>query len=156
MNDSRLSAGRLDMERTFSQRIISFAWKALLALALLVALYTWFVLRWSYSEGERAGYLQKFSIKGWVCKTWEGELALVTVPGTLTEKFFFTVRDEAVAKNVSALLSKRVVLNYEEHVGVPTSCFGDTPYFVTGIREVPDGAAPTQLPPPSPPPPASQ
>jgi hypothetical protein len=146
------------MEQTWSKKIFSVAWKAALAVVLLLVLYMWLVLHWSYAKGERAGYLQKLSIKGWVCKTWEGELAMVNVPGALTEKFFFTVRDEAVAKRVSALLDKRVVLSYEQHVGVPTSCFGDTAYFVTDAREVTDTkevpvGAPQVPPPPTPVPP---
>jgi hypothetical protein len=143
------------MEQTFSKRITSFAWKALLAVVILLVLYTWFVLSWSYARGERAGYVQKLSSKGWVCKTWEGELAMVNVPGALTEKFLFTVRDEAVAKKVSDLLFKRVVLQYEQHVGVPTSCFGDTSYFITDVREVPEDA-PKAPPPPPLAPPATQ
>ena len=130
------------MEQTLLKKFTSVVWKALLAFAILFALYTWVVLSWSYARGDRAGYLQKLSEKGWVCKTWEGELAMVNVPGTLTEKFLFTVRDESVAKKVNALLSKKVVLSYEQHVGIPTSCFGDTPYFVTDAREVTDSAAP--------------
>ena len=136
------------MERTVLQRITGFAWKAVLALALLFVLYTWFVLKWSYAEGERAGYVQKLSLKGWVCKTWEGELAMVNVPGALTEKFFFTVRDDSVAENINKLLGKRVVLTYEQHRGIPTSCFGETDYFVTGAREVPD-EIPKAAPPPT-------
>ncbi len=108
-------------------------------LALIVALfggYTWVVLNWSYSTGERAGYVQKFSHKGWLCKTWEGELAMVTMPGTLTEKFEFTVRDAAVAQKLNDSMGQRVSLHYEQHLGVPTSCFGETQYFVSDIRVV--------------------
>jgi hypothetical protein len=113
-------------------------------LALIVALfggYTWVVLNWSYSSGERAGYVQKFSHKGWLCKTWEGELAMVTMPGTLTEKFEFSVRDAAVAQKLNDSMGQRVSLHYEQHLGVPTSCFGETQYFVSDIRvvELPDG-----------------
>jgi hypothetical protein len=104
----------------------------------LAALYTWFVLTWSYSAGERAGYVQKLSKKGWICKTWEGELAMVTMPGTMAEKFQFSVRDDAVAEKINNTLGKRVSLNYEEHVGVPTTCFAETRYFVIGLREVED------------------
>ncbi len=108
-----------------------------LALALLVAGYFWFVLSWNYSEGERAGWVQKFSRKGWVCKTWEGELALVSLPGTSTvEKFQFTVHDEATAEAISKVMGKRVNLHYGEKVGLPTSCFGETRYFVTGVTPV--------------------
>jgi len=105
----------------------------LLVLVLLFCLYTWLVLTWSYSAGERAGYVQKFSKKGWVCKTWEGELAMINMPGTLSEKFNFTVHDEAVVKKINESMGKRVSLVYEEHVGIPTSCFGDTGYFVKDI-----------------------
>lgn len=100
--------------------------------------FTWSALTWSYSKGERAGILQKFSEKGWVCKTWEGELAMTTVPGTAPIFWDFTVRNDSVADLVRSMLGKdgRVVLQYEEHRGVPTSCFGDTRYFVTGARLV--------------------
>ena len=97
---------------------------------LLFAAYTWLALHWSYSSGSRAGYIQKFSKRGWVCKTWEGELAIVNVPGALQQTFAFTVRDEAVAQKINALMGKRVALTYEEHRGLPTTCFGDTGYFV--------------------------
>ncbi len=108
--------------------------KLLLLVAVLLTLYTFAVLNWSYATGERAGYLQKLSERGWICKTWEGELAMINVPGTLTEKFEFTVRDEAVVAKLNASLSKRVSLVYEQHVGIPSSCFGDTEYFVTDVR----------------------
>jgi|KBSMisStaDraftv2_1062788.scaffolds.fasta_scaffold236327_2 hypothetical protein len=135
------------MERTFSERLVSFTWKALVVVAVLLAVYTWLALRWSYANGERAGYVQKLSLKGWVCKTWEGELAMVNVPGALTEKFVFTVRDDSVANKINQLLGKRVVLHYEQHVGVPTSCFGDTSYFITDAREVPEGGTAEPAPP---------
>ena len=102
----------------------------------LFSLYVYIVLNWSYSSGERAGFLQKVSHKGWFCKTWEGELSLVAMPGSAPEKFLFTVRDEAVAQKVSAAAGKRVTLNYEQHKGLPTTCFGDTDYFVVGLIEI--------------------
>ncbi|WP_439536084.1 hypothetical protein [Methyloversatilis sp.] len=108
-------------------------------LALIIALlggYTWIVLSWSYSTGERAGYVQKFSNKGWFCKTWEGELAMVTMPGTLTEKFEFSVRDAQVAKQLNESMGQRVSLHYEQHIGVPTNCFGETQYYVSAVRVV--------------------
>ena len=103
---------------------------------LLLALYIWAALRFAYSEGERAGYVQKFSRKGWLCKTWEGQLAMVSLPGALAEVFPFTVRDEAVAARINQNLGERVSLHYEEHVRLPTSCFGDTSYYVTGVKRV--------------------
>ncbi len=133
--------------------------RLLLPLAVVVLLffaYTWLVLSWSYSEGERAGYVQKLSKKGWLCKTWEGELALVTMPGTVSEKFVFSVRNDAVARRINQSLGKRVSLNYEEHLGVPTNCFAETPYFVTGVKVIEDPSpigAPAVLTAPAPAPP---
>lgn len=130
---------------------MSVAARLLLTLVVVILLflaYTWLVLSWSYSEGERAGYVQKLSKKGWLCKTWEGELALVTMPGTVSEKFVFSVRDDTVAQRINQSLGKRVSLNYEEHLGVPTSCFAETPYFVIGVKVIEDptpiGAPPAQ------------
>ncbi len=118
-----------------------FHWKRWLFVALaspliLLALYTAIVLNWSYATGERAGYVQKFSKKGWLVKTWEGELAMVTIPGTLAEKFEFTVREDSVARKINATLGKKVSLRYEQHVGIPTSFFGDTGYFVVEVRQL--------------------
>ncbi|HEV8305624.1 MAG TPA: hypothetical protein VGQ25_11715, partial [Gemmatimonadales bacterium] len=103
---------------------------------LLFVVYTWSALAWSYSQGERAGYVQKFSKRGWVCKTWEGELAMVSIPGTMPEKFYFTVRDDAVAHRINGAMGKRVSLSYEQHKGVPLRCFGETEYFVTNVKVV--------------------
>ena len=108
------------------------------ACLLLAILWTWLTLSWSYSEGERAGYVQKFSSKGWLCKTWEGEIAMVTMPGAIPEKFPFTVRDPAVAGTINDLAGKRVVLTYQQHKFIPTSCFGETEYFVNAVREMTD------------------
>lgn len=110
--------------------------RLLLSLAVLlglVGLYLWVATAWSYSTGERAGWVQKLSNKGWICKTWEGELALVALPGSAPEKFAFTIWDEAVAEQVTKAMGKRVSLHYEQKVGLPGSCFGDTRYFVTGV-----------------------
>jgi hypothetical protein len=104
--------------------------------AALFAAYTWLALTWNYSEGERAGFMQKLSKKGWLCKTWEGELSLVALPGAAPEKFLFTVRDDAVADKINKLVGQRVSLVYAEHKGIPSSCFGDTPYFVEDVKAV--------------------
>lgn len=101
-----------------------------------VAVWTWATLSYDYSDGERAGYIQKFSRKGWLCKTWEGEMALVNLPGAMPEIFYFSVRDNTVAKRIQDVVGKRVALTYEQHIGVPTSCFGDTQYFVVNVRTV--------------------
>ena len=98
------------------------------------ALYLWAALHWSYSEGERAGFVQKLSKKGWLCKTWEGELALVAQPGVVPEKFYFTVRDDAVADRINKQVGNRVALVYGQHKGLPGTCFGETEYFVTEVK----------------------
>lgn len=115
---------------------LKHAFMIILLFLLLMAAYVWIALHWSYSKGERAGYLQKLSNKGWLCKTWEGELSLISLPGVMPEKFLFTVRDDAVARRINALAGQRVSLVYEQHKGLPTSCFGDTEYFVTDVISV--------------------
>ena len=92
---------------------------------LVFSLWTWVTLGYVYSSGYRTGYIQKLSKKGWLCKTWEGELAMVSMPGTMSEKFYFTVRDDAVAQHVNQTLGQKVSLNYEQHKGLPTTCFGE-------------------------------
>ena len=106
---------------------------ATLALAALWMVIAW---QWNYSEGERAGWVQKFSKKGWLCKTWEGEIALVSMPGAIPEKFEFTVLDDAVAAQINRYMGQRVSLTYAQKVGLPTSCFGDTRYYVTAVLPV--------------------
>jgi hypothetical protein len=100
----------------------------------LFALFTWGTLNWVYSSGERAGFVQKISQKGLVCKTYEGELVLVTVPGTQAEKFYFTVKDPEVYKKINETIGKRVRLQYEQHKWIPSSCFGETEYFVSAVH----------------------
>ena len=119
--------------------------KFLTFVAVVIAVvvgFTAFTLSWTYAAGERAGYVQKFSKKGWICKTWEGEMAMVTMPGTVAEKFYFTVRDDDVAHQINSTVGKRVVLTYDEHKWIPISCFGDTGYFVNGVRETADSPMP--------------
>ncbi len=106
----------------------------LVVLAVGLAGFTWLTLHWSYASGERAGYVQKLSNRGWVCKTWEGEMAMVTMPGTVAEKFYFTVPDGALARRINVDLGKRMALHYEQHPWIPISCFGDTEYFITSFK----------------------
>jgi hypothetical protein len=112
------------------KRVSAILLALIVAAIALFALYTWFALNWSYSEGERAGYLQKLSKKGWLCKTWEGEILLSSMPGAIPERFAFTVRDEAVVRQLQAAMGQRVQLSYAQHKGLPTTCFGETEYFV--------------------------
>jgi hypothetical protein len=111
-------------------------WPYLLVLLLaLSAAYTLLALWWSYSEGERVGVLQKLSRKGWVCKTFEGELALYVVSGVAPQIWSFTVREQKVADQLNRVLGERVRLHYSEHRGLPSSCFGDTRYFVDSVDQ---------------------
>jgi len=110
----------------------------ILAIVLGFAAFTWFTLNWSYSDGERAGLLQKFSRRGWICKTYEGEMVLATVATVNAEKFLFTVSNADIAKQLSADIGQHVTVHYEQRECIPTSCFGDTEYFVTSVqREIP-------------------
>ncbi|MDZ4725904.1 MAG: hypothetical protein SH817_07095 [Leptospira sp.] len=124
-------------------KLIGSLFGIIVVLALVLVGYTWVVLNWSYSVGDRAGFVQKLSKKGWLCKTWEGEIALVTMPGTVAEKFYFTVREDAIADKINKAIGQRIVLEYEEHIGLPTSCFGETGYFITGVKSI-DPSTPVQ------------
>jgi len=108
----------------------------LLVPALIFGTWSWVTLNYSYSKGERAGYVQKLSRKGWVCKTWEGELAMANLPGTMPEIFHFSVRNDSIARILEKNVGKRVSLTYDQHRGVPTSCFAETQYYITNVRLV--------------------
>ncbi len=118
------------------KKIIKYFVLLLVMPIALFMLYIWAALNWAYSSGERAGYVQKLSQKGWVCKTYEGELILVSMPGTQAEKFFFTAKNKTVAEKINETIGQRVRLIYEEHRGLPTTCFGDTGYFVTDVHSL--------------------
>ncbi len=120
-----------------------YAWFTLVLLVLLGGAYLAVAFEWPYSSGERAGWVQKFCRKGWVCKTWEGELAMVSLPGSVPEKFLFTVRDAAVAAQIDSVVGQRVRLHYQQHRGVPGDCFGETQYWVDGVTPVPESAPPS-------------
>ena len=116
----------------------------LIAIILVFSAFTWLTLHWSYSEGERAGFVQKFSRKGWICKTWEGELAMVSLPGAAPEKFYFTVRDEATAESMNRSIGQWVRLHYEQHRGLPGTCFGETGYWVDAVSPIDNAATAPQ------------
>ena len=111
---------------------------AIIVLPIVIfSLWAWVTLGWVYSTGDRAGYVQKLSKKGWLCKTWEGELNMVSPPGSMTPQIFsFTVPSDSLASILMQDMGKRVSLTYEEHRGIPSSCFGETGYFVSNVRIV--------------------
>jgi len=125
-------------ERRWRRRVLILLVMIIAVPVLVFSLWTWVTLGYVYSSGYRTGYIQKLSKKGWLCKTWEGELAMIPPPGTVTPQIFsFTVRSDSIANFLLQDLGKRVTLTYEEHRGIPTSCFGDTDYFVSNVRILP-------------------
>ena len=116
------------------KKAVKIALLLIVAVVVLCTGYVMLVLNWSYSKGERIGYVQKFSEKGWLCKTWEGELQMLPVPGAVPEKFLFSVRDKAVISKINSSLGKKVSLYYEQHKGIPTNCFGESEYFAVDAR----------------------
>lgn len=134
------------IRRQQGRALVTWMIAILVVAGLLFAAYIWAMLNWSYSSGERAGWLQKLSDKGYMCKTWEGEMALVSLPGSMPEKFIFTVRDNRTAEKLNAVMGKRVSLHYEQHIWLPTSCFGETEYFVTDVKVIEETPAPLIVP----------
>lgn len=108
----------------------------LLIPAVIISLWIWVALGYTYATGDRAGFVQKISKKGWICKTWEGELAMANLPGTMPQIFAFTVRDDSVAHELEKNIGKQVSITYDQHRGIPTTCFGETEYFVTRVHRV--------------------
>ena len=127
------------MATTFGQRVGKIVIIVIVLAVIGISLWTWFSLSWAYSEGDRAGVLQKFSKKGWVCKTYEGELALYVVGGVSPQIWYFSTRDETLAKQLGTVVGQKVQVHYTEHRGVPTNCFADTSYFAEGYTLVPEG-----------------
>jgi hypothetical protein len=98
-------------------------------------LWVWGTLGFVYSSGERTGYVKGFAQRGWLCKTWEGELTVPRRPALADTTFKFTVRDDSVARALQLAVPGRLVtLSFDEHRGVPSSCFGETENYVRGFR----------------------
>jgi hypothetical protein len=126
-----------DKPASLGGRVVRLALVLAALLVMVVAGWTFLTLSWAYSEGERAGVLQKFSKKGWICKTYEGEVAQYVVGGVAPQIWYFSVRDGAVAEQLFKAVGQNVQLRYTEHRGIPTSCFGDTPYFAQSFTVIP-------------------
>jgi hypothetical protein len=133
---TRIEVPNSSLRPRTSRRLVLVLALMLLAAAAGFALWTWITLSWSYSDGERAGIVQKFSRRGWICKTEEGELALFIVSGIAPQIWYFSVRDAKIAEQINASVGRRVQLHYTEHPGVPTNCFADTPYYVDRVTVV--------------------
>ncbi|HEX7374760.1 MAG TPA: hypothetical protein VF277_07275 [Steroidobacteraceae bacterium] len=135
-NDTRPASTPAPARKPPRRSFMFFVWTSLIGALVLIGLYTMFMLWWSYSEGERAGVLQKFSKRGWVCKTYEGELAMYVVGGVAPQIWNFSVRNEAVVEQLHKAVGQQVRLTYAEHRGLPTDCFGETDYFVESVEIV--------------------
>jgi len=133
MNPYFSSGGRMTGD-AIRKMALKIALLLILAVVVVCTGYVMIVLNWSYAKGERIGYVQKFSEKGWLCKTWEGELQMLPVPGAIPEKFLFSVRDQAVISKINSSMGKKVSLFYEQHKGIPTNCFGESEYFAVDAR----------------------
>ncbi len=116
------------------KKIVKIVLLLIVAVVVLFTGYVMIALNWSYSKGERIGYVQKFSEKGWLCKTWEGELQMLPVPGAIPEKFLFSVRDKTVINKINSSMGKMVSLSYEQHKGIPTTCFGESEHFAVDAK----------------------
>ncbi len=116
------------------KKAVRMAILLIVAVAVICTGYVMVVLNWSYSKGERVGYVQKFSEKGWLCKTWEGELQMLPVPGAIPEKFLFSVHDKTLVAKINSSMGKKVSLFYEQHKGIPTTCFGESEYFAVDAK----------------------
>jgi len=116
------------------KKAVKIAALLVLAVVLLSAGYVMIVINWSFSKGDRVGYVQKFSEKGWLCKTWEGELQMLPIPGALPEKFLFSVRDKVLIGKINSSMGKKLSLSYEQHKGIPTTCLGESEYFAVSAK----------------------
>ncbi len=107
-------------------------------LVLIIVAFSYWKYSFTYSDGYRAGLLQKFSRKGTIFKTYEGEMILSSVQSSsnialASEKFFFSVTDENVAKKLEKLQGEHVVVHYKEKNSA-LMWRGDSPYLVDSVR----------------------
>jgi hypothetical protein len=108
-------------------------------LLLILGTFVYWKYYFTYSEGNRAGLLQKFSHRGNVFKTYEGELVLSSVESNknvalASEKFFFSVQDKNLATKLSDLEGHMVVLHYRQKNGI-LPWRGETEYIVDSVRQ---------------------
>ncbi len=112
-------------------------WGVVILIVILPLLIYWSYFN-TYSEGNRSGTLQKFSKKGNIFKTYEGELIMSSIASTnnvtlASEKFYFSVRKDSIAKTMFDLEGKHVTVHYEQKRN-HLPWFGDTNYFVNCVK----------------------
>lgn len=108
-----------------------------LVLLLGLGVFAWWRYYYTYSDGNRFGLLQKFSRRGNLFKTYEGEMILSSVKGNqgvtiASEKFFFSVTNETVAQKMAALQGENITVHYEQK---NSAAFwrGDSEYIVDSV-----------------------
>ena len=103
-------------------------------------IWFWWKFYYTYSDGNRTGLLQKFSHKGNIFKTYEGELVMSSIVATgnqpiASEKFFFSVADATLGEKMKEYEGKRVILVYQQKNGT-LPWRGDSEYIVDSVRLV--------------------
>jgi hypothetical protein len=109
-----------------------------LILIIVLGLFGYWKYYYTYSEGYRSGLLQKMSHKGNVFKTYEGELVQRSIVSTsnvgiASEKFYFSVAIDSIAKAMQHLEGKSVKLHYQQKNGT-LPWRGDTEYIVDAVE----------------------
>ena len=110
----------------------------LIILIVFLGIFIYWKYFYTYSEGYRAGLLQKFSSKGVIFKTYEGEMILSSVSSNrdvalASEKFLFTMTNKALVRQFDTLQGDMVIVHYRQKNGrLPWQ--GDTPYLVDSVK----------------------
>ncbi len=99
-----------------------FLFAVILIIIVCGGLFTYWRFYYSFGEGNKAGLLIQFMKKGYVFKTYEGEIiqaGLKSYPSVpvATKDFTFSVADPAVADSLMGYEGKEVVLHYTEYFG---------------------------------------
>lgn len=111
-------------------------WSAFIILLLLFGFIYWKYF-YTYSEGYRAGLLQKFSSKGTIFKTYEGEMILSSISSSrdiaiASEKFYFTLTNKNLVRSFDTLQGENVIVHYKQKNGI-LFWRGDSDYLVDSI-----------------------
>jgi len=122
----------------FMKKIKKYLYMALATVVVIIGIYVYWSFFFTYSDGYRAGMLQKFSRKGTIFKTYEGEMILSSVQSNknvalASEKFMFSVSDKQVALQLEKLQGKNIVVHYtEKNNTLPWR--GETVYIVSSAK----------------------
>ncbi len=101
--------------------------------AILALLYFAFIYYITYSTGVRTGELIKFSNKGVIVKTWEGEISQ-GISGAQIFTFSVEDKNKQVIDNLQKYQGSYVKLTYKERYAT-FFWLGDTKYFITKVAQ---------------------